>query len=477
MDDDATHADDGVTGRSDFQLVRSLLEDSAWNASDQRDVRVPPRDLAALLVADGLDAHATRERTLGDLARKVEMHLRDEMGWMSIRGRPRKLLEPFTHMDGRTMRTCRGVYLLDEVGGRIVRMGGPWGDGDHSDQGRILERRARLLLEEALRRGGAHFDAIAFDSKHVSVSGVADGSTARTIRIEHHGMPGMMDPGFVVADMVGTVKTMHGWAVDIEKTAATVKDYARRHARATLTVESVRLAHVIPYDPDSPDWSIYIVKPEDGACADDIRHKIGAWEIRCRVVGDDLAPADMRRLVHAGRVTRDDPPSTLLQPMLDMIDKMAKSAHANATIARRGGCAVDSVLLNALAGRDPAAVLDAVMNDVHLHDERYARQAPIMGRASMPDDLPEAIQDLDVRRGRLQGRMDLSKGISWNRGRLTMRGVSLPETALQAMIGMPVTRVVDHPWLDERLIVKAARRTRNGAHSLVVSTVGIPFDR
>lgn len=50
--------------------------------------------------------------------------------------------------------------------------------------------------------------------------------------------------------------------------------------------------------------------------------------------------------------------------------------------------------------------------------------------------------------GKITSRIAINNNLKWSKGCLTARGVNFPDSVAQAIIGQPLRKVVDHPWLE-----------------------------
>lgn len=78
---------------------------------------------------------------------------------------------------------------------------------------------------------------------------------------------------------------------------------------------------------------------------------------------------------------------------------------------------------------------------------------------SMPPDM----ETVYVRNGRIVGRVRLAERTIWNTNTLIHRGETLPQTALAALAGGPVGRLIDHPDVPRDLTIRSIRIDGFGA--------------
>ena len=81
--------------------------------------------------------------------------------------------------------------------------------------------------------------------------------------------------------------------------------------------------------------------------------------------------------------------------------------------------------------------------------------------------LPEGVETIIVKKGVVSGRVRLAHGTTWN-GTTLVHADGAPSTMAAGMKGRALADVVDHPEIDERLIVEAAKI--DGRQALRITT-------
>lgn len=114
-----------------------------------------------------------------------------------------------------------------------------------------------------------------------------------------------------------------------------------------------------------------------------------------------------------------------------------------------------------------AAFLTAMTSEQRrqLHDFLTVLAGKLYTRKEIDDhigiELDERIETLTLKEGRIKARIRIAPGISWNGGRLLLKGYRLPEAKIMAMAGRPFTDVVASPLLEGLTILKA-KASRSG---------------
>lgn len=83
--------------------------------------------------------------------------------------------------------------------------------------------------------------------------------------------------------------------------------------------------------------------------------------------------------------------------------------------------------------------------------------------------MPDRMETIHVRDGRIVGRIRLGDATAWNGGKLIHRGEAIPATTLAAIVGEPIGVLVDHADLAGDMTILAARMDGFGALRVDVS--------
>ena len=168
-----------------------------------------------------------------------------------------------------------------------------------------------------------------------------------------------------------------------------------------------------------------------------------AVEARLRHLDDRLRPA-IRALEAAT-------PDLLGAQIESCKPEMARRSNARAELARHGADGwVDQLALNAIAQRDEVG------------------PALRMIASGRPYGLSEELT-VFVRAGhvRCHGWDEVNPSFSWNRDSVIIHGKSVPAVALTALVGRPVSHLVEHPVLsDDMIVTEATARHEYGLHSV-----------
>ena len=63
--------------------------------------------------------------------------------------------------------------------------------------------------------------------------------------------------------------------------------------------------------------------------------------------------------------------------------------------------------------------------------------------------MPDGLKNISIKKGKIVGRMVLSKGLVWNSGSLFVSGITIPQTIVESMPGKSLLKVIEHPLLSE----------------------------
>ena len=91
-------------------------------------------------------------------------------------------------------------------------------------------------------------------------------------------------------------------------------------------------------------------------------------------------------------------------------------------------------------------------------------------------EMDERIETLTLKEGRVNGRIRIAPGISWNGGHLLLKGYRLPKATIMAMAGRPFTDVVESPLLEGLTILKATASRSGEDIRFIIDSEDHPID-
>lgn len=178
----------------------------------------------------------------------------------------------------------------------------------------------------------------------------------------------------------------------------------------------------------------------------------GRWTGQVSVISDIRAldtfgsPIDLRIHDHAYDVSDKGLPKSLD----GLIRHQTRIAALMVQEHQHSPFTVEAVLARAMALLDPAGLAKALRTP-----------AATAGKKARALGLPPAFRTLEASKGRITGRIALSETVSYRDGTLRARGISLPQAAIEALPGRPVSALVESPLLGDAPI-KAVRSTKDG---------------
>lgn len=212
-----------------------------------------------------------------------------------------------------------------------------------------------------------------------------------------------------------------------------------------------------------------------------------AFETCLDEAGADLTDIRMRRVGLAAEDTWPDLDLPCLAPEIDVLGdglrRETRTMHWSACAGLESeyeGLVTNQAMLSRLrrlfVGRRSTGVIDQLAASAvrSLPDPCGTLRA--LGRH---DDIwPEASLHLRWSEGRVQSDGNGFQGLSWSGRVLSFPGKTLPETALTAMVGRPVTDMCGHPLLeDEMTVARAWNEAVDGASTGTLKVAIASVDR
>lgn len=140
----------------------------------------------------------------------------------------------------------------------------------------------------------------------------------------------------------------------------------------------------------------------------------------------------------------------------DLTGFLARKIHAAATMTRTNEKA-------AARGYTIERPLQAFLLDAGWTQEQFTREV----LKNINDDSTAAkiqIGNWKIRikivHGEIKAQIALNDNVTWSKGCLTARGLTVPESLASSMVGESLRKFVDHPWLDG-LVVASVSQSKN----------------